>query len=104
MLDHYTLISRYSYVANVRTICHHLPSCDTCHYGMRNNPHFLIQDIHCDKCDKYAKWNLMSGSPLMRYAFPNKHPMKRETSTDKIRAKEVIFRFLKKTVEPAINI
>ena len=45
----------------------------------------------------------MSGIALMSYDFPNKNPMKHETSTDKIRPKEVTFRFLKETVDTTID-
>ena len=62
--------------------------------------HFLMQDVKYDKC---VKWDLMSGSSMMSYEFPNKHPMKHETYTDKMRPKEATFRFLKETVDTAIQ-
>ena len=62
--------------------------------------HFIMQDIKCDTC---VKWDLMSGSPLTNYEFPNNHPMKHEVSTDKMIPKEVTFLFLKETVDTTIR-
>ena len=45
----------------------------------------------------------MSESPLMSYAFQNKHPMKHISFIIKMRPKEVMFRFSKDTFNTAIN-
>ena len=97
MLGNSTYSSRYGYAANVGAISRFLPPCDNCFTGMKNNVHYIQQNIKCIKC---VNWNLMSTSSLLSYDPPKYYPSEKIM---KLRPIELTFDILKKCIDKASN-